>query len=301
MDKTDIHSLTMDSNNPPAHEQARFELIEEPIKSENTPAPSPQLQNLDAAPPPASSKSPSQPIPTTETNETGDMAVGGQKPKKKGTATIAKKAPKRPRPSGPKKTPKRPKSATGANGGSPDDAMDEDGTDDESDNGPYCLCRGPDDHRWMICCEKCEDWFHGECINLDKGIGESLIEMFICPNCTNDNLTTLYKKTCALGACRKPARLTSPEPSVFCSNEHAQAWWERMVSRLPKSKAKTGLNDQLTQDELMALLNSGMAGIDEKGLLKLAKVPFQGDLPTPQTEKGTTGTLFQSYECQGQC
>ena len=288
----------MDSN-PRLHEQARFELIEEPIKSEDTPAQSPRLQNLDAAPP-SVSKSPSQPIPSTETNESADMAVAGQKSKKKGTATTAKKAPKRPRGSGPKRAPKKAKSAAAANGAADDDAMEEDGSDDESDHGPYCLCRGPDDHRWMICCEKCEDWFHGECINLDKGIGESLIEMFICPNCTNDNLTTLYKKTCALGACRKPARLSSDERSVFCSNEHAQAWWERMVSRLPKSRAKTGLNDQLTQDELMALLNSGLASIDEKGLLKLAKAPFQGDITNPRTEDGA-GTSFPSYKSQDPC
>lgn len=280
--------MTMDSTHPPPHELAHLELIEDSIKSETTPADSPQLHSLDTAPP-STSKSPSQPIPSTETSETADMTVTGQKPKKKGTATVAKKAPKRPKAPGPKKVAKKAKPSSADNAA--DEPMDEDGTEEESDNGPYCLCRGPDDHRWMICCEKCEDWFHGECINLDKTIGESLIEMFICPNCTNDTLTTLYKKTCALGACRKPARLSRGDQSVFCSNEHAQTWWERMVSRLPKSKAKTGLNDQLTQDELMALLNSGLASGDEEGMLKMAKVPFQGDNPKPQAENGA-GTLL---------
>ena len=219
------------------------------------------------------------------------MGIAGPKGKKKGTATVAKKAPKRPRPSGTKKAPKKAKPSADRTDATPSDPMGEDGSEAESDNGPYCICRGPDDHRWMIFCERCEDWFHGECINLDKGIGESLIEKFICPNCTNGKLTTLYKKTCAMGACRKPARLSPGEQqSVFCSDEHAQIWWERIVSRLPKGKGKTRLNDQLTQGEFMALLSSGMASVDEDGLLKLVKIPFHGD-DLPKLPNGDeTGT-----------
>ncbi|KAG6147851.1 hypothetical protein E4U50_001944 [Claviceps purpurea] len=126
----------------------------------------------------------------------------------------------------------------------------------------------------MICCEGCEDWFHGECIKLNKDIGEHLIEKFICPNCTTEELATIYKKTCALNACRKAARLTQSEASAFCSNEHAQTWWERMVSRLPKAKSRKGLDDQLAQEEFMALLNSNLEAIDAAGLWTLAKAPF---------------------------
>lgn len=185
-------------------------------------------------------------------------------PKKKGTAAV-KKAPKRPKNGGPKATKKRKSAATG-----PQERSD--GDDDDEDNGPYCLCRGPDDHRWMICCEKCEDWFHGECINLSKDIGESLIEKFICPNCTNENLKSLYKKTCALNGCRKPARLGQSNESVFCSNEHAQTWWERAVAKLPKTRAKAGSDDQLIQGDFVALLEK-LSG-PEDGKWKLLKAPF---------------------------
>lgn len=126
----------------------------------------------------------------------------------------------------------------------------------------------------MICCEGCEDWFHGECIKLNKDIGEHLIEKFICPNCTTEELATIYKKTCALNACRKAARLTQSEASAFCSNEHAQTWWERMVSRLPKAKSRKGLDGQLAQEEFMALLNGNLEAIDAAGLWTLAKTPF---------------------------
>ncbi|OAQ98738.1 hypothetical protein LLEC1_07997, partial [Akanthomyces lecanii] len=147
--------------------------------------------------------------------------------------------------------------------------------DDDSDNGPYCLCRGPDDHRWMICCEGCDDWFHGECINLSKEVGENLIEKFICPRCTTKQFRSIYKKSCSMGACKKAARLGQTPPSYFCSNDHAQAWWERLVGRLPKTgKGGSSLTDQLSQDEFMALLSSGLATVDEHGNWAMKASPF---------------------------
>lgn len=190
-----------------------------------------------------------------------ESSQGSSAPKKKGTAAVVKK------------TTKRPKSAVATTAkkakreGSPEPVSDDEG----SDGGPYCLCRGTDDHRWMICCEFCDDWFHGECINLSKEVGENLIEKFVCPNCTDGELVSIYKKTCSIPSCKKPARLAQEPPSYFCSNDHAQTWWERMVSRLPKDAGKSGLTDQLTQGEFMALLNSGMSGLGNDGTWKLAK------------------------------
>lgn len=127
---------------------------------------------------------------------------------------------------------------------------------------------------------------------MSKEIGESLIEKFICLHCTNENLKTLYKKTCALGGCRKAARIAQDEESVFCSNEHAQTWWERMVAKLPKAKGKGSINDQLSQEEFMALLGSGLSGIDEEGLWRLLKTPFSGEENvTNGNEKGKPFSL----------
>ncbi|PTB64735.1 hypothetical protein BBK36DRAFT_1123637 [Trichoderma citrinoviride] len=194
--------------------------------------------------------------------------------KKKGTASAIKKNAKRPKSAREPKKPKSARTALGseANSTAAEDASDE---DDESDHGPYCICRGPDDHRWMICCERCEDWFHGECVHISKDIGESLIEKFICPNCTTDKLVTIYKKTCTLSSCRKAARLTHSPPSVFCSDEHAQMWWERMLAKLPKARTKSALSDELSQEEFMALLSSDLATIGGDGSWTL-RAPFSG-------------------------
>lgn len=208
--------------------------------------------------------------------------------KKKGQATV-KKGPKRGKGAangGPKSAKKQaakkdvPGNASddGANGGNDDDGEDE---DEESDHGPYCICRGPDDHRFMIGCDICEDWFHGECVDIAKDVGENLIERFVCPLChEKTGLHTVFKKTCSYRNCKKPARLYDGrernERSAFCSDEHKQLWWEKLVATLPKkSSVKASMRAELTQEEFMALLGSELVQVDEKaGTLNVSTRPY---------------------------
>lgn len=305
----------MDPSPPIPHHESQSSTTDDGIKSESLPSDALYLttQTLFPAPTtsgPRSSASSPAPIPSTETNGNDSPSTTSMPgvTKKKGTAMAAKKAPKRAKQGKPKKAAKKAKREPQLDSGTPagsnagddeEDEEEEDGTDDESDHGPYCICRGPDDHRWMICCEKCEDWFHGECINLDKSIGESLIEKFICPLCTKGALSSVYKKTCAVRGCRKSARQDKNGNSVFCSNDHAAIWWERMVGRLPKAgKTKSATNSQLTQDELMALLSSGLVGLDAKGVLTLAKTPFEEPIPEGE-DGGECCLLYFNYHGPG--
>ncbi|KAF2970713.1 hypothetical protein GQX73_g2893 [Xylaria multiplex] len=184
-------------------------------------------------------------------------------PKKKGTAATKKSSKKT-------KGPKSKTKTTGASGKGGDDGS----SDDETDNGPYCLCRGPDDHRWMISCDVCEDWFHGECVDLDKEIGEKLVERFVCPNCTDGKKNyTKYRKTCSLPGCKNAARLytkTVKDRSVFCSNEHCDAWWAARINTLPTKAASKSALEVLTQEDLIGLL---AATVDKDGW-KLGDKPF---------------------------
>ena len=52
--------------------------------------------------------------------------------------------------------------------------------DSDDEGGVFCICRGPDDHTWMIACDgPCEDWFHGRCINMTEKESQ-LIEKYYC-------------------------------------------------------------------------------------------------------------------------
>ncbi|EFX65710.1 hypothetical protein DAPPUDRAFT_37832, partial [Daphnia pulex] len=50
----------------------------------------------------------------------------------------------------------------------------------------WCVCREPHNNRFMICCDKCEEWFHGTCVGITRSMGRELelkkLE-WICPKC----------------------------------------------------------------------------------------------------------------------
>ena len=67
------------------------------------------------------------------------------------------------------------------------DRQDENEYEDE---GPYCICNGPE-VGWMIACEGgCDGWFHGDCVSIEEK-DEDILEHFVCPACT----TYTTKKT----------------------------------------------------------------------------------------------------------
>ncbi|KAI4205323.1 MAG: hypothetical protein LQ346_001471 [Caloplaca aetnensis] len=102
--------------------------------------------------------------------------------------------------------------------------------DDDDEDGVFCICRGPDNHTWMIACDgPCEDWFHGRCINMTEKEGE-LIEKYYCPNCTEAGQgETLWKPMCRLESCRQPARVSGHPRSKYCSDEHGHEFMRRLA------------------------------------------------------------------------
>lgn len=51
----------------------------------------------------------------------------------------------------------------------------------------YCLCQQPyDDSQFYICCDRCQDWFHGRCVGILQSEADNIDE-YICPNCQKNS------------------------------------------------------------------------------------------------------------------
>ena len=70
-------------------------------------------------------------------------------------------------------------SITPARSSSEVNGQEEEDDDDDDDGKLFCICRKPDDHGLMICCDgPCEDWFHASCVSLDHGKAELIYKWF---------------------------------------------------------------------------------------------------------------------------
>ncbi|KAI8991481.1 hypothetical protein BDF20DRAFT_909256 [Mycotypha africana] len=85
----------------------------------------------------------------------------------------------------------------------------------------YCICKRPyDAPRFMIACDKCNEWFHGECIEIDEKQSE-FIDLYYCDNCSKlTGKKTSWKPKCANPACSKPARIGTNQGhlSKYCTD-----------------------------------------------------------------------------------
>ncbi|XP_056121243.1 CXXC-type zinc finger protein 1a isoform X1 [Rhinichthys klamathensis goyatoka] len=50
----------------------------------------------------------------------------------------------------------------------------------------YCVCRKPDINCFMIGCESCSEWFHGDCINISEKTAKT-IHVWYCERCRGKN------------------------------------------------------------------------------------------------------------------
>merc|ERR1711902_108062 len=66
--------------------------------------------------------------------------------------------------------------------------------EEEDENAVYCICRSSDVSRFMIGCDHCEEWYHGDCINVNERDAK-YIKKYFCKICTNKNpkLQIIYK------------------------------------------------------------------------------------------------------------
>ncbi|XP_076257143.1 CXXC-type zinc finger protein 1-like [Rhynchophorus ferrugineus] len=56
------------------------------------------------------------------------------------------------------------------------------------DGQAYCICRSSDSSRFMICCDACEEWYHGDCIKISEKEAKN-IRQYFCVRCQEDDPT----------------------------------------------------------------------------------------------------------------
>ncbi|KAF3036246.1 hypothetical protein E8E11_000161 [Didymella keratinophila] len=120
-------------------------------------------------------------------------------------------------------------------------AHDDDDGESSEDHNLYCICKKPDNHKWMIGCDGgCDDWFHGDCVNM-KQADENLVDKFICPMCEEAGKgNTTWKPMCRRDGCRRPARLIKDHESKYCSDECGVLFMQEQLQRTAGAKGANG-------------------------------------------------------------
>nr|CAD7441395.1 unnamed protein product [Timema bartmani]CAD7453742.1 unnamed protein product [Timema tahoe] len=58
----------------------------------------------------------------------------------------------------------------------------------KQDGQEYCICRSSDSSRFMIGCDSCEEWYHGDCINITEREAK-YIKQYFCIRCQEEDPT----------------------------------------------------------------------------------------------------------------
>lgn len=51
----------------------------------------------------------------------------------------------------------------------------------------FSLLQPYDETQFYICCEQCEDWYHGKCVGIMQAEADD-IDDYICPKCDSNNV-----------------------------------------------------------------------------------------------------------------
>lgn len=96
-----------------------------------------------------------------------------------------------------------------ASNGSSKDAEKDDDTDSKKPKGSlseeqvFCICRLPESD-FMIQCDRCKEWYHGNCIGVTKRKAKSL-DTYICEGCRENNKGDSSPKELPVGTIKKTA------------------------------------------------------------------------------------------------
>ncbi|KAH8719156.1 hypothetical protein GQ44DRAFT_623945 [Phaeosphaeriaceae sp. PMI808] len=185
----------------------------------------------------------------------------------------------------------------------PDNSSQVHGSDDDGDSSEdhnlYCICKKPDNHKWMIGCDGgCDDWFHGDCVDM-KQTDEELVDRFICPKCEDSGKGhTSWKPMCRREGCRKPARGPKERESKYCSDACGALFMSEQMQRTAGAKGVNGAKDKAKKTKKKGGKSDEVEGEEEEptplgGILRAKDLKALTDSsPNIQTFKNLgTGVL----------
>ncbi|XP_051956914.1 death-inducer obliterator 1-like isoform X3 [Xyrauchen texanus] len=86
-------------------------------------------------------------------------------------------------------------------------------------NALYCICRQKHNKRFMICCDRCEEWFHGDCVGITEARGRLMErngEDYVCPKC-NTQKGQIPKTSASTAEAENGKRLVAGPRKSECS------------------------------------------------------------------------------------
>lgn len=194
------------------------------------------------------------------------------------------------------------------------DDEEEDGEGRSQDGDLYCTCRRPDTGTFMIGCDgKCDDWFHGKCVNIPER-DKNLIDKYICASCTTAGVgTTTWKRICRRDGCRQPAKTSKSKSgghvSKYCSEECGLLYFNEMLAQTrgednasrqaARSKGSLDFPDKLDND--IGARGGALAAGEVKALLNVSQTAEEfrklgdGVLSPPATADGTDDKTEPEY------
>ena len=110
-----------------------------------------------------------------------------------------------------------------------DDMSEGEISDSEPEEKMYCICRTADTNRFMIGCDKCEEWFHGDCISITQEYAKR-IQHFYCLMCRDKDpkLEIIFKEA------KKPKEKQNkqkPRTESLTENGYSQSFRQFLSSQ----------------------------------------------------------------------
>lgn len=115
--------------------------------------------------------------------------------------------------------------------------------------------------RFMICCDRCEEWFHGDCVGITEARGRLMErngEDYICPNCHAKKNQVVRPATSILSASTEIGKLKTDAPpaasalalvsAATAANISGVNFTQSAVQAPPPSTTSTGTEEKAAED-----------------------------------------------------